>query len=154
MLTSDKKGLLSLAAILLAVLGIGCASVETQSNQLNAEMTQWKGRDVNALMSEWGSPTRIIFDGKGGRIYVYERSTSDEIEVPVGSLIKLLLDGDDDDDDYFGGYESDSPWEEVGADAGLTLGWGAEHECRFFINSQGRIYNATSKKLEPGGGLQ
>jgi len=55
--------------LLLVVLTLGCSSI----NQL---MQDGIGQPISTIIDHWGPPTRVIRDGEGGSVYIWEQWVS------------------------------------------------------------------------------
>lgn len=69
------KLLLFFALILFTIDSSGCAPKTDhfkKTSTINRIMDSWVGHYQSELISQWGSPTKIVSDGKGGNIIVYE----------------------------------------------------------------------------------
>jgi len=68
--------LLLISAFIITNALTGC--VATLTKQVDEAMASWMGHNANELIADanWGPPTNIISDGQGGRIFVYDRTTT------------------------------------------------------------------------------
>jgi len=55
--------------LLIVFLFAGCGAI---SNNINKAMDSWVGSHKSELIAQWGPPTRVASDGKGGEILIYE----------------------------------------------------------------------------------
>ena len=61
----------TMALMLLALVCTGClGQIVTDS------MKKWDGKWGMELISKWGPPTRIMSDGSGGQVWIYNRDRS------------------------------------------------------------------------------
>src|SRR5690606_33722922 len=66
-----QKKLIYLGLFLfISFLCVGCAK------KVNERMQSWVGHHYSELIGSWGRPTYIYDDGKGGRIFMYNYSSS------------------------------------------------------------------------------
>jgi len=56
------------ALIIIALILTGCATRRTRETEI---MQSWIGYHQSELIAEWGPPTRIMPDGKGGTVLDY-----------------------------------------------------------------------------------
>lgn len=64
-MSKERTVALCCISLTLAV-SVGCA------NRINKMMTSWVGHHYSELLESWGAPDRIVEDGRGGKIIVYE----------------------------------------------------------------------------------
>lgn len=62
-----KRPLL-IAATLILILSVGCAS-----KKISANMASWMGADQSRLILSWGPPDKTDSDGKGGQVLTWLR---------------------------------------------------------------------------------
>jgi uncharacterized protein YceK len=59
-----KRPHILLAAVIMLILP-GCALI-------NKRMSSWEGHHYSELIRSWGAPSRVVDDGAGGKVIVYE----------------------------------------------------------------------------------
>ena len=67
-----KKYLISVLSIFITIiLFTGCATTNTK-----AVMESWIDHNKSELIKSWGPPSRVTSDGDGGKILIYEQSST------------------------------------------------------------------------------
>ena len=72
----SKLKLLALSAFMLFALGSsGCTRTVSdfkKASTINRVLASWVGHRQSELLAFWGPPTKVVSDGKGGKMVIYE----------------------------------------------------------------------------------